>query len=188
MRIIESKGQKGMSLIEVLVAAGLLGIVVAIIFSVLAQTKRAQRDITDRLKSKQAMDRIMTVVIGASGNFTPFFIGNNVLTYIGCFNRDGLMTPNKRNNQKDFIVTNLKDPSKLPKKMSEICWNEAGEKHHEVKSRFEVHIVPDKDGQNKAKVYAFILDPNMYDKKGSKENKSGQKWFNEVEIEFERSM
>ena len=185
-----------MSLIEILVSVGLLGIVVGTLATVVAKNKQAQRDLTDRLKSRQVMDRAMSSIISTPGHFPPAKYEDMIMTYVGCFNRDGMITPNQKNSQKEFVAVAIKDPSKLPDEKSEICWNnldDPASKDHAKKSRFEIHVTPNPNKPGTAMVRAFVLDPNKSSKsdvvkRKEGQNTSGKKWFYEVEIEFESSL
>lgn len=136
------KFESGFSLIEVMVVVALLGLVAVISSEHLSKVERTARDIHEKLKARHVLDRSIAEIITSGGFFPPQIVGGKAVTYIACYNLQGLMIANQRDNV-GFIAKALADVTQP----SGLCPN----------AKFELHITPAIDGSNNADLAVIVV-------------------------------
>lgn len=143
--------ESGVSLIEVMIVAALLGLIAVITSEHLSNAERTAKDLHEKLKARHVLDRSIAEIITSGGYFPPQVTGGKAASYIACYNMQGLMTANSRGDI-GFVVKRLDDINQP----SGLCPD----------AKFELYITPATDGSNNADLSVIV-----FNKQGAKEKK-----------------
>jgi prepilin-type N-terminal cleavage/methylation domain-containing protein len=153
----QSQGNKGFSLLEVMVGIALITTFFVAASHGLVKVREAQTFLTQKLSARQIMDRNVSELFSAAGSFPALTSGSRMMTYVGCYDKSGVQSPNTSTASRSFIAViagyDPTDPS-YP--------SNAGPTDYCKTSKFEVHITPDKNKPGESFLGVFILDPKGF--------------------------
>lgn len=105
------KHQDGFSMIEIIVVAGLFGIMSYVLFNALTDADNAQHRLDMQLRMRHVLDKTMTEVSYGYAYFVP--IRDKKFYYYACFDREGKRTETKNGSIEYGIMSapNVKAPA-----------------------------------------------------------------------------
>lgn len=138
----QGSNQRGVTLIEAMIMAGLLCFIAYGVASVLTNSERFAKEEYEKLKARHVLDRSIAEIVAAGSFFPPMKKNGDGVSYIGCYNFQGLMVKNS-NGSVGYLVDRLPDPT-LP---TQFCPG----------AKFEVHVKPAADAANSAEIFVLTL-------------------------------
>lgn len=149
------RSEQGMSLIEVLIGAAILALLVSLLSDKLKWGKEEVTNLTNRLKARHLLDRAIADIVANTALYPPQQMGSQPMTYIGCFNREGVLVKNNKGTE-NYWLENLPvvDCKSSKPVSSKRCSLDASFGN----AYFEMQIRPSNDGQKKADVNILAYD------------------------------
>ncbi|WP_141734219.1 type II secretion system protein [Oligoflexus tunisiensis] len=140
--------QAGFSLIEVLIAAGLLAFLINFAMKKMSLQEENMSLLEKRMKARHLMDRSISRLVAELRIFPPLSRdgGRSSMAYVACFDMGGAPVESTLDTS-DFVAIALKDP----KETSKICG----------KNQFETHVVPSVTQYKSATVYILSYDRRL---------------------------
>jgi prepilin-type N-terminal cleavage/methylation domain-containing protein len=140
--------QSGFSLIEVLIAAGLLAFLITFAMKKMSMQEENMSLLEKRMKARHLMDRSISRLVAELRIFPPLSRdrGRTSMVYVACFDRGGSPVESSLKTS-DFVAIELPDP----KETSKVCGNH----------QFEAHVVPSVTQYKMATVYILSYDRRL---------------------------
>lgn len=135
-------GEAGVTLLEAMVLAAILGLVVYLASGLLSDSERFAKNEYEKLKARHVLDRSIADIIASGGFYPPMRDGAKAVSYVACYNMQGMMMNNRR--KKTGVISVVLPDTAAP---SPYCPD----------AKFEVHVTPATDASNTAEVIVLVV-------------------------------